>query len=411
MGRAVGIDLGTTNSVVAVMEGGQPTIVPNAEGSRTTPSLVAFTKDGGRLVGQVARRQAVLNPKGTIASAKRLIGRRFDEVADELDAVSSAVEAGPGGGARFAVDGRAHAPEEISAQVIRKLVDDASKFIGERVTEAVITVPAYFGEAQRQATKDAGKIAGVEVLRIVDEPMAAALAYGLDRSRSETILVVDLGGGTFDVSLLEVGDGVIEVRATAGDTNLGGDDFDRRIVDRLADDFVTGFSIDLRQQPQALQRLHEAAEKAKTELSTVAEAHIDLPFITADADGPKHLETTMRRSEFDALTKDLVERCRPPIEGAMADANVTADDIDQVILVGGSTRIPAVQEFVRRLTGGRKPSTTVNPDHVVAAGAAIQAAVIKGELQDALSLCVAPRPASGRPRDRRRIHHRMRAAP
>ncbi len=390
MGRAVGIDLGTTNSVVAVMEGGQATIVPNSEGSRTTPSIVAFTKDGGRLVGQLARRQAVLNPKGTIASAKRFIGRRFDEVAGERDSVSYEVEAGPGGVVRFNVDGKAHAPEEISAQVIRKLVDDASKFIGERVTEAVITVPAYFNDAQRQATKDAGRIAGVDVLRIINEPTAAALAYGLDRSRSETILVFDLGGGTFDVSLLDVGDGVIEVRATAGDTHLGGDDFDRRIVDKLAGDFANGFGIDLRQDPQALQRLYEAAEKAKTELSTVTEAHINLPFITADANGPKHLETTLRRSEFDALTKDLVERCRTPIEGAMADAKVTANDIDQVILVGGSTRIPAVQDLVRRLTGGREPNMTVNPDEVVAAGAAIQAAVIKGEMQDVLLLDVAP---------------------
>ncbi len=390
MGRAVGIDLGTTNSVVAIMEGGQPTIVPNAEGARTTPSIVAFTKDGSRLVGQLARRQAVLNPKGTITSAKRFIGRRFDEVEQERDTVSFDVEAGPGGVARFAVEGRAHAPEEISAQVIRKLVDDASKFVGEKVTEAVITVPAYFNDAQRQATKDAGKIAGIEVLRIINEPTAAALAYGLDKSAAETILVFDLGGGTFDVSLLDVGDGVIEVRATGGDTHLGGDDFDRRIVDWLAEDFQNGYGIDLRKDPQALQRLYEAAEKAKVELSTLTETNINLPFVTADAAGPKHLEKTMRRSEFDALTKDLVDRTRQPIEGAMADAKVTANDIDEVILVGGSTRIPAVQDLVRRLTGGREPNMTVNPDEVVAAGAAVQAAVIKGEMQDVLLLDVAP---------------------
>ncbi len=390
MGRAVGIDLGTTNSVVAIMEGGQPTIVPNAEGSRTTPSIVAFTKDGSRLVGQLARRQAVLNPKGTIASAKRFIGRRFDEIEQERDTVSFDVESGPGGVARFAVEGRMHAPEEISAQVIRKLIDDASKFVGEKVTEAVITVPAYFNDAQRQATKDAGKIAGIEVLRIINEPTAAALAYGLDKSEPETVLVFDLGGGTFDVSLLDVGDGVIEVRATGGDTHLGGDDFDRRVVDWLAEDFQKANGIDLRKDPQALQRLYEAAEKAKTELSSMTETHINLPFVTADASGPKHLEKTMRRSEFDQLTKDLVERCRKPIEGAMADAKVTANDIDEVVLVGGSTRIPAVQDLVRRLTGGREPNMTVNPDEVVASGAAIQAAIIKGEMQDVLLLDVAP---------------------
>ncbi len=390
MARAVGIDLGTTNSVVAIMEGGQPTIVPNTEGARTTPSIVAFTKDGTRLVGLLARRQAVLNPKGTIGSAKRFIGRRFDEIEQERGTVSYDVEAGPGGVARFSFDGKAHAPEEISAQVIRKLVDDASKFVGEKVTEAVITVPAYFNDAQRQATKDAGKIAGIEVLRIINEPTAAALAYGLDKSEPETVLVFDLGGGTFDVSLLDVGDGVIEVRATAGDTHLGGDDFDRRVVDWLADAFQSENGIDLRKDPQALQRLYEAAEKAKTELSTTTETHINLPFVTADANGPKHLERTMRRSEFDQLTKDLVERCRKPVEGAMADAKVTANDIDQVVLVGGSTRIPAVQDLVRRLTGGREPNMTVNPDEVVASGAAIQAAIIKGEMHDVLLLDVAP---------------------
>ncbi len=390
MGRAVGIDLGTTNSVVAVMEGGQPTIIPNAEGARTTPSVVAFTGRGERLVGQMARRQSVLNPKGTITSAKRFIGRRFAEVADERDSVSYTVEAGPDDVARFRIDDKPYAPEEISAQVLRKLVDDASKFIGERVTEAVITVPAYFNDAQRQATKDAGKIAGIEVLRIVNEPTAAALAYGLDKVEQETILVFDLGGGTFDVSLLDVGDGVIEVRATAGDTHLGGDDFDRRVVDWLAEKFMADNGIDLRKDAQALQRLYEAAEKAKTELSAVTQTQISLPFVTADATGPKHLDITLRRSEFDDFTHDLVERCRGPVERAIADAKVTANDIDEVILVGGSTRIPAVQALVKRLTAGREPNMTVNPDEVVAAGAAIQASIIKGETQDVVLLDVTP---------------------
>ena len=390
MGRAVGIDLGTTNSVVAVMEGGQPTIVPNNEGARTTPSVVAFSRDGERLVGQLARRQAVLNPKGTISSAKRFVGRRFAEVESERGNVSYVVEAGPDDAVRFEVDGKHYAPEEISAQVLRKLVDDAAKFLGEKVTEAVITVPAYFNDAQRQATKDAGRIAGIEVLRIINEPTAAALAYGLDKAEPETILVFDLGGGTFDVSLLDVGDGVIEVRATSGDTHLGGDDFDHRVVDWLADDFKNGYGIDLRNDAQALQRLYEAAEKAKTELSTVTQTQISLPFVTADAAGPKHLEATLRRSEFDDFTHDLVERCTAPVERAMADAKVTANDIDEVILVGGSTRIPAVQALVRRLTGGREPNMTVNPDEVVAAGAAIQAAVIKGEMSDVLLLDVTP---------------------
>lgn len=390
MGRAVGIDLGTTNSVVAVMEGGQPTIVPNAEGDRTTPSVVAFTKEGERLVGQLARRQSVMNPKATVASAKRFIGRRFAEVGDERSTVTYDVNAGPDDVVRIQIGDKSLAPEEISAQVLRKLVDDAAKFLGEKVTEAVITVPAYFNDAQRQATKDAGKIAGIEVLRIINEPTAAALAYGLDKAESETILVFDLGGGTFDVSLLDVGDGVIEVRATAGDTHLGGDDFDRRVVDWLADDFKNNFGIDLRTDPQALQRLYEAAEKAKTDLSSVTQTQISLPFITADASGPKHLEATLRRSEFDERTHDLVERCKAPIEQAMADAKVSANDIDEVILVGGSSRIPAVQALVRRLTGGREPNMTVNPDEVVAAGAAIQAAVLKGDVKDVLLLDVTP---------------------
>ncbi len=390
MGRAVGIDLGTTNSVVAFMEGGQPTIIPNAEGDRTTPSVVAFTKDGERLVGQLARRQSVMNPKSTVSSAKRFVGRRFAEVGDERDTVSYDVIAGPDDAVRIQIGDKSLAPEEISAQVLRKLVDDASKFIGEKVTEAVITVPAYFNDAQRQATKDAGKIAGVDVLRIINEPTAAALAYGMDKTESETILVFDLGGGTFDVSLLDVGDGVIEVRATAGDTHLGGDDFDRRVVDWLADDFKNNYGIDLRGDPQALQRLYEAGEKAKTDLSTVTQTKISLPFVTADASGPKHLEATLTRAEFDKKTHDLVERCKGPIEQVMADAKLTANDIDEVILVGGSSRIPAVQALVRRLTGGNEPNMTVNPDEVVAAGAAIQAAVLKGDVKDVLLLDVAP---------------------
>ena len=390
MAKAVGIDLGTTNSVIAAMEGGQPTVIPNAEGSRTTPSVVAFTEQGERLVGQLARRQAILNPKGTIYSAKRFIGRRYAEVSSELTAVSFDVVAGPGDAVRFKVRDKEYAPEEISALVLRKLAEDAGKFLGERVTEAVITVPAYFNDAQRQATKDAGRIAGLEVLRIINEPTAAALAYGLDRRQNETILVFDLGGGTFDVSILDVGDGVVEVRSTSGDTHLGGDDFDRRIVDHLAEQFQKDNGIDLRRDPQALQRLFEAAEKAKVELSSVTQTTINLPFITADATGPKHLNTTMMRSTFDQLTADLVERCLGPVQQAMADAKVTASNIDEVILVGGSTRIPAVQALVRRLTGGKEPNMTVNPDEVVAVGAAIQAAVIKGEVKDVLLLDVTP---------------------
>jgi molecular chaperone DnaK len=390
MARAVGIDLGTTNSVIAAVEGGHPTVIPNAEGSRTTPSVVAFTEQGERLVGQLARRQAILNPKGTIYSAKRFIGRRFDEVSSELNAVTFDVVAGPDDAVRFKVRDRLYAAEEVSALVLRKLVEDASKFLGERVTEAVITVPAYFNDAQRQATKDAGRIAGLEVLRIINEPTAAALAYGLDKREHETVLVFDLGGGTFDVSLLDVGDGVVEVRSTAGDTHLGGDDFDRRVVDRLADEFQRSDGIDLRRDPQALQRLFEAAERAKVELSSVTQTTINLPFITADANGPKHLNVTLTRATFEQLTADLVGRCLGPVERAMADAKVTANDIDEVILVGGSTRIPAVQQLVRRLTGGKDPNMTVNPDEVVALGAALQAAIIKGEVKDVLLLDVTP---------------------
>ena len=390
MPKAVGIDLGTTNSVIAAWEGGEPRVIPNAEGSRTTPSVVAFTESGERLVGQLARRQAILNPKGTISSAKRFIGRMYDEVQDEIKAVGFDVAEGDGGVVRFKVRDKLYSPEEISAQILRKLADDAGKFLGERVTEAVITVPAYFNDAQRQATKDAGRIAGLEVLRIINEPTAAALAYGLDSRKHETILVFDLGGGTFDVSLLEVGDGVVEVRATAGDTHLGGDDFDRRIVDYLADQFQKEEGIDLRADPQALQRLFEAAEKAKVELSSVSQTSVNLPFITADRNGPKHLTTTLMRSVFEQITADLIERCLDPVKQAMADAKVTANDIDEVILVGGSTRIPAVQNLVRRLTGGKDPNMSVNPDEVVALGAAVQAGVLKGEVKDVLLLDVIP---------------------
>jgi molecular chaperone DnaK len=390
MAKAVGIDLGTTNSVIAVWEGGEPRVVPNAEGTRTTPSVVAFTDSGERLVGQLARRQAILNPKGTIYSAKRFIGRKFDEVSDEAKAVGFDVVEGDGGVVRFTVRDRQYAPEEISAQVLRKLADDAGRNLGERVTEAVITVPAYFNDAQRQATKDAGRIAGLEVLRIINEPTAAALAYGLDKQSHETVLVFDLGGGTFDVSILDVGDGVVEVRSTAGDGHLGGDDFDRRIVDHLAEAFQQENGIDLRKDPQALQRLFEAAEKAKVELSSVSQTSVNLPFITADAGGPKHLTTTLMRSTFEQITADLVERCLNPVKQAMGDARITANDLDEVILVGGSTRIPAVQNLVRRLTGGKEPNMTVNPDEVVALGAAIQAGVLKGEVKDVLLLDVTP---------------------
>ncbi|MEU5148591.1 molecular chaperone DnaK [Streptomyces yangpuensis] len=390
MAKAVGIDLGTTNSVIAVWEGGEPSVVPNSEGNRTTPSVVGFTDTGERLVGQLARRQAILNPKGTIYSAKRFVGRHFDEISDEAKAVAYDVVEGDGGAARFKVRDKLYAPEEISAQVLRKLTEDASKQLGERVTEAVITVPAYFNDAQRTATKDAGRIAGLEVLRIINEPTAAALAYGVDKKEHETVLVFDLGGGTFDVSILDVGDGVVEVRSTAGDSHLGGDDFDRRLVDYLADGFQKENGIDLRQDAQALQRLFEAAEKAKTELSSVTQTQVSLPFVTADASGPKHLTDSIMRSTFEQITADLVERCLGPVQQAMADAKVGESDIDEVILVGGSTRIPAVQALVRRLTGGKEPNMSVNPDEVVALGAAIQAGVLKGEVKDVLLLDVTP---------------------
>ena len=391
MAKAVGIDLGTTNSVVAAtVEGGQVEVIPNAEGGRVTPSVVAFTEDGQRLVGQIARRQAILNPAATIYSAKRFIGRRWGEVDEEAKIVSYKVVRGPNDAVRFEIRGKQYAPEEISALVLRKLAEDAAKFLGERVTEAVITVPAYFNDAQRQATKDAGKVAGLEVLRIINEPTAAALAYGMDKKGQETVLVFDLGGGTFDVSVLEVGDGVVEVRATNGDGHLGGDDFDKRIVDWMADEFERDQGIDLRNDPQALQRLYEAAERAKVELSTTTQTQINLPFVTADASGPKHLNLSLTRAKFDQLTQELVQRCRGPVEQALSDAKLTADDIDEVILVGGSTRIPAVQELVRRLTGGKEPNMTVNPDEVVAIGAALQAGVLKGEVEDVVLLDVTP---------------------
>jgi molecular chaperone DnaK len=365
-------------------------VIPNNEGARTTPSVVAFTENGERLVGQLARRQAILNPKGTIYSVKRFIGRKFEEVQEEVRQVTYDVVADENGNARIKVRDKLYAPEEISAMILRKLADDATRSLGEKVTEAVITVPAYFNDAQRTATRDAGKIAGLEVLRVINEPTAAALAYGMDKREHETVLVFDLGGGTFDVSILDVGDGVVEVRATAGDTHLGGDDFDRRIVDHLADAFQKDEGIDLRKDAQALQRLFEAAEKAKVELSSVTQTQVSLPFVTADANGPKHLTATLMRSTFEQITADLVERTTGPVKQAIADAKVGPNDIDEVILVGGSTRIPAVQNLVRRLTGGKEPNMTVNPDEVVAVGAGIQAGVLKGDVSDVLLLDVTP---------------------
>ncbi|MBD2577758.1 molecular chaperone DnaK [Oscillatoria sp. FACHB-1406] len=391
MGKVVGIDLGTTNSCVAVVEGGKPTVIANAEGFRTTPSVVAYAKNGDRLVGQIAKRQAVMNPGNTFYSVKRFIGRRFEEVTNEATEVAYKILRDSSGNVKLdcPAAGKQFAPEEISAQVLRKLVDDASKYLGETVKEAVITVPAYFNDSQRQATKDAGKIAGIEVKRIINEPTAASLAYGLDKKSNETILVFDLGGGTFDVSILEVGDGVFEVLATSGDTHLGGDDFDKKIVDFLADQFKATEGIDLRQDKQALQRLTEAAEKAKIELSSVTQAEINLPFITATQDGPKHLDTTLTRQKFEELAADLIERSRIPVENAIRDAKVDKSAIDEVVLVGGSTRIPAVQELVKRVLG-KEPNQTVNPDEVVAVGAAIQGGVLAGEVKDILLLDVTP---------------------
>jgi molecular chaperone DnaK len=391
MAKVVGIDLGTTNSCVAVMEGGKPTVIANAEGFRTTPSVVAFAKNGDRLVGQIAKRQSVMNPENTFYSVKRFIGRRYDEVTHEATEVSYKVLRDSNGNVKLEcpVAGKAFAPEEISAQVLRKLVEDASKYIGETVTQAVITVPAYFNDSQRQATKDAGKIAGIEVLRIINEPTAASLAYGFDKKSNETILVFDLGGGTFDVSILEVGDGVFEVLATSGDTHLGGDDFDKKIVDYLAEEFRKQEGIDLRKDRQALQRLTEAAEKAKIELSSVTQAEINLPFITATQDGPKHLDTTLTRTQFEKLCSDLIDRCRVPVENALRDAKLNKGNIDEVVLVGGSTRIPAVQQLVKQLLG-KDPNQSVNPDEVVAVGAAIQAGVLAGDVTGILLLDVTP---------------------
>jgi molecular chaperone DnaK len=388
MAKVVGIDLGTTNSCVAVMEGGTPTVIANAEGFRTTPSVVAFAKNGDTLVGQIAKRQAVMNPENTFYSVKRFIGRRFDEVTNEATEVSYKVLSS-GGNVKLDSSGKQFAPEEISAKVLRKLVEDASKYLGETVTQAVITVPAYFNDSQRQATKDAGKIAGIEVLRIINEPTAASLAYGFDRKSNETILVFDLGGGTFDVSVLEVGDGVFEVLSTSGDTHLGGDDFDKKIVDYLAEQFKKDEGIDLRKDKQALQRLTEAAEKAKIELSSVTQAEINLPFITATQDGPKHLDMTLTRGKFEELCSDLIDRCRIPVENALRDAKLGKNDIDEVVLVGGSTRIPAVQQLVKNLLG-KDPNQSVNPDEVVAVGAAIQAGVLSGDVTGILLLDVTP---------------------
>jgi molecular chaperone DnaK len=390
MAKAIGIDLGTTNSVDAVMEGDKPTVIVNSEGGRVTPSVVAFTKTGEILVGQVAKRQAALNPERTVYSIKRFMGRKYSEVTEELKQVSYKVVPGPNDAVRIDIDGKLYSPEEISSFILRKLTEDAARYLGEKVKEAVVTVPAYFNDAQRQATKDAGQIAGLNVLRIINEPTAAALAYGLDKKQNEKILVFDLGGGTFDVSILEVGDGVFEVKSTAGDTHLGGDDFDKRIVDWLIEEFKRDQGIDLSKDRQALQRLTEAAEKAKIELSSAVETEINLPFITADASGPKHLLIKLTRARFEELTRDLVERCTGPVKQALTDAKISEKDIDEVILVGGSTRIPAVRELVKRMTGGKEPNQSVNPDEVVAVGAAIQAGVLTGEVKDVLLLDVTP---------------------
>jgi molecular chaperone DnaK len=392
MSKIIGIDLGTTNSVVAVMEAGDPVVIANAEGGRTTPSVVAFNKNHERLVGQTAKRQAVTNADNTIYSVKRLIGRNYDDTGIERKMLAYQVEAGPSGDARVRIPvmNKVYTPQEISAMVLQKLKTDAEAYLGETVTEAVITVPAYFNDSQRQATKDAGKIAGLNVRRIINEPTAAALAYGLDKKNNETILVFDLGGGTFDVSVLEVGEGVIEVKATNGDTHLGGDDWDQRIVDWIVAEFKKEQGIDLGKDKQALQRLKEAAEKAKIELSAVMETEINLPFVTADASGPKHLQLKLTRSKFEQLTEDLLARCRHPFELALKDSGLSAAQIDEVVLVGGSTRMPMVQELVKKLTNGKEPHKGVNPDEVVAVGAAIQAGVLAGDVKDVLLLDVTP---------------------
>ncbi|MCI8451305.1 molecular chaperone DnaK [Enterorhabdus sp. P55] len=390
MAKILGIDLGTTNSAMAVMEGSEPEILVNAEGDRTTPSVEGFRKDGERVVGKAAKNQAVTNPENTVASVKRFIGRSFNETGEEQKTVSYKVQAGKDGRAVIDIDGKDYTPEEISAMVLQKLKTDAEKQVGQPITQAVITVPAYFNDAQRQATKDAGKIAGLEVLRIINEPTAAALAYGLDKvDHDEKILVFDLGGGTFDVSVLELGDGVFEVASTAGDNHLGGDDWDQRVIDWLADKFKADNGIDLRQDKMALQRLKEAAEKAKMELSSTTQTNINLPFITADASGPKHLDYTLTRAEFERITKDLLDRCKKPVEQALKDAGLKMGEVDEVILVGGSTRMPAVQELVKQLTG-KSPNMSVNPDEVVAMGAAVQGGVLAGDVQGILLLDVTP---------------------
>ena len=392
MPKTVGIDLGTTNSVIAVMEGGEPVVIPNSEGSRTTPSVVAFTKSGERLVGNLARRQAAVNPENTVYSIKRFMGRKYAEVVEERKIVPYEVKAGKDDRVVVQIPNanKEFTPEEISAMILQKLKADAEAYLGEKVTDAVITVPAYFNDAQRQATKNAGQIAGLNVVRIINEPTAASLAYGLDKKANETILVFDLGGGTFDVSVLDVGDGVFEVKSTNGDTHLGGDDYDRRIVDWLAEEFKKQNGIDLKADRQALQRLTEAAERAKIELSSRLETSLNLPFITADQTGPKHLEMTLTRAKFESLTADLTERCRGPFLAALKDANLTPQQIDEVVLVGGSTRMPVIQGLVKNLLGGKEPHKGVNPDEVVAIGAAIQAGVLRGEVKDILLLDVTP---------------------
>jgi molecular chaperone DnaK len=392
MGKIIGIDLGTTNSVVAVMEGGQPTVISTAEGGRLCPSVVAFNKNGERMVGQTAKRQAVVNSENTIYSIKRFIGRRYEETEVERKMVPFEVVKGSADDVKVKVPvtGREYSPQEISAMVLGKLKADAEAYLGGTVTQAVITVPAYFNDSQRQATKDAGKIAGLEVMRIINEPTASALAYGLDKKKNETILVFDLGGGTFDVSVLEVGEGVIEVKSTNGDTHLGGDDWDQKIVNWAADEFKKDQGIDLRSDRQALQRLREAAEKAKIELSTVMETEINLPYITADASGPKHMVLKLTRAKFEQMTEDLLNRCKTPFEAALKDAGLSASDLDEVVLVGGSTRMPQAQDLVRKLTNGKEPHKGVNPDEVVAVGAAIQGGVLGGEVKDILLLDVTP---------------------
>jgi molecular chaperone DnaK len=393
MAKVIGIDLGTTNSAVAYMEGGEPTIIPNAEGGRITPSVVAFTKNGERLVGQVAKRQAITNPENTIYSVKRLMGRRFtdSEVQRTIKMVPYKIQPASNGGVEIVLgNGQKLTPPEVSAMILQKLKTDAEAYLGEKVTQAVITVPAYFDDQQRQATKDAGQVAGLEVLRIINEPTAASLAYGLDKKKDEVIAVYDLGGGTFDISVLQLGEGVFEVKATNGDTHLGGDDFDQRVIDWLVDEFKKDQGIDLRNDRQALQRLKEAAEKAKIELSSTQQTEVNLPFITADQSGPKHLVITLTRSKLEQLVGDLVEKTIPPVRQALKDAGVTPDQINEVVLVGGQTRMPLVVEAVKKLFNGKQPNQSVNPDEVVAIGAAIQAGVLKGEVKDVLLLDVTP---------------------